>query len=191
MAPWSNRDHVDAVFSRMMKGFELGHGMSEADRQVRNGEYIDAVKGLPLSAVIGAAERFRSGETLTAWKKDKRPTSAQFADEAKAGLVPARAKLVKLRHVLDAEIYEQPSEDARRKVGEAMEAFLRGRKPPQEPGRPVPSEAEVSAAQVAALREHGARLTRSASGGGLDHLMARLPPAPEEAAARQEREARA
>lgn len=173
LKPWEDRDLVDAVIGKMLKGFELGQGLSEMDRRVLNGEFIDAVRKLPLWAIKAAAERFRDRENLLPWNSAFRPNPAQFAEEAREGMIPHRKKLLHTNRVMNAEVVDPPSPAQRDRVAKLAAAF-RAQSMAGADGRPMPTESEIGRAREAALREHGAALTRSAANGGLAALTARL-----------------
>ncbi len=157
----------------MLKGFELGQGMSEMDRRVVNGEYIDAVRKLPLWAIKAAAERFRDRQNLLPWNPAFRPSTAQFADEAREGMIPHRTKLLHANRVLNATVEDPPSEAQRERVAELAKSF-RAQSMKGADNRPVPTEAEIDRAREAALREQVEALRRTGANGGISSLMDRL-----------------
>ncbi|WP_283536274.1 hypothetical protein [Methylorubrum extorquens] len=173
LAPSQRRDHVDAMVSRVLLGFEQGRGRGAEEEEVLISEYISALKDLPLAGIHGAAERFRSGTTLLPWSRRWRPSPAEFAAEAREGLIPKRAKLVHIRQIIEAEVYEPPSDEDRAKVQAAAAAWL-NRGGETEPGRPSPSPEALAAAREDALHEMGARFRETAAGGHLAQLAARL-----------------
>ena len=157
----------------MLKGFELGQGMSEMDRRVVNGEYIDAVRKLPLWAIKAAAERFRDRQNLLPWNPAFRPSTAQFADEAREGMIPHRTKLLHANRVLNATVEDPPSEAQRERVAELAKSF-RAQSMKGADNRPVPTEAEIDRAREAARREQVEALRRTGANGGISSLMDRL-----------------
>ncbi|MCP1538996.1 hypothetical protein [Methylorubrum extorquens] len=172
LAPIPRRDHVDAMVSRVLLGFEQGRGRG-AEEEVLISEYISALKDLPLAGIHGAAERFRSGTTLLPWSRWWRPSPAEFAAEAREGLIPLRAKLVHIRQILDAEVYVQPTDEYRAKVQAAAAAWL-NRGGDTEHGHIRPTPEALAAAREDALHEHGAQFREVAGGGSLAQLAARL-----------------
>ncbi len=69
LAPWSNPKHVDAVVSRIFIGFDKGRGQDDDDQSVTVAVYVQAMKGMPLAAIVAAADRFRSGTTRLPWNR--------------------------------------------------------------------------------------------------------------------------
>ncbi|KAA0122077.1 hypothetical protein CIW48_20255 [Methylobacterium sp. P1-11] len=143
------------------------------DQQLLEEEYAAAVRDLPLWAVIEASERFRSGRTLIKRRIGFRPDSAEFALEAREGMIPVRAQFVRVNRILNAEVYELPSPKDRAKVEQLAEAF-RARSMAGADGRPIPTEAEIGRAREAALRDQVAALRRTGASGGISALMDRL-----------------
>jgi len=172
LAPSKQRDHVDAMVSRVLLGFEQGRGRGADEEEVLVSEYIAALKDLPLAGIHGAAERFRNGQTLLPWSRRWRPSPAEFAAEVREGLIPLRAKLVHIRQILDAEVYDPPTDEDRAKVAEIAASWL-NRGGDAEPGRPRPSPEAVAAAREDVLHEHGAKF-REVAVGSLAQLAARL-----------------
>lgn len=127
LEPWANRDHVDAVISRMLLGFELGKVSSQANIVRLVAEYIESVKGLPFSEIYAAAARFRSGETRTRWKPGFRPNTAEFAAEVREGLVKLRTDLLHINRVLGAEVYDPPTQEQQDAVKKAAADYVRTR----------------------------------------------------------------
>lgn len=173
LKPWEDRDLVDAVVGKMLKGFELGQGLSEMDRRVLNGEFIDAVRKFPLWAIKAAAERFRDRENLLPWNSAFRPTPPQFAEEVREGMIPHRKKLLHANRVLNAEVVDPPSPAQRDRVAKLAETF-RAQSMAGANGRPVPTAAEIDGAREAALREQVEKLKRPGASGGFAALTARL-----------------
>lgn len=169
-----DRGAVDAIVSRVLLGFEQGRGRSEAEDEVLVGEYLSALKGLPLAAIHAAAERFRSGETLKPWVKRFRPSPAEFATEARAGLVPTRALLVHVRRILTAEVYPIPSEADQAEVKAISAAYLEGRNFREERERAAPSPREVAAAREASLLDMGAAAVRACDPATMARLNRRI-----------------
>lgn len=164
---------IDATVSRVLLGFEQGRGRAAEEDEILIGEYIAALKDLPLAGIHAAAERFRTGLTLLAWTRRWRPSPAEFAAEVRQGLIPLRAKLVHIRQILEAEVYDPPTDEDREKVQAAAAAWL-NRGGETEPSRPRPSPEAVAAAREDALHEMGARFRETAAGGHLAQLAARL-----------------
>ena len=125
LEPCRDREAVEAVVARLLRGLDHGRGLSPDDAADLRMEYVEAVADLPLIAVIEAASRFRCGKTLTPWKRGFRPFTGEFAEEARVGLVALRVKLVHVRRVLDAEVYDPPTEADRLKVATALEGLHR------------------------------------------------------------------
>lgn len=174
LQPWSNRGHVDAIVTRLLIGFEQGRARGEDEDEVLVGEYIAALKGLPLAAIVAAAERVRSGETLIRRNSRFRPQPPEFADEVREGLVEVRTKLVHIRRILDAEVYDPPTAEQRKAVKAAAAAYLEGRGFPDEERRPIPMPGEIAAARDASLREQGAAMVRACDSEAMARLNARL-----------------
>ena len=178
LAPWTDSRQVDAVVSRMLLGFKQGRDADdEADGELV-AEFIDAVKGLPLLAIVAAAQRFRSSMTLVPRNRRFRPSPGEFAAETREGMVAHRTKLLHVRRVLDAEIIHVPTEAERAKVDEATKAYLKRVPTTDEPGqhrRETP--AEVQAAREAQIRSDVDRLRAAGNGPDIsrltDHLNAR------------------
>ena len=172
------------MVSRVLLGFEQGRGRGADEEEVLVSEYIAALKDLPLAGIHGAAERFRDGTTLLPWVRRWRPSPAEFAAEAREGLIPKRALLVQIRRILEAEVYDPPTDEDRAKVQAAAAAWL-NRGGDAEPGRPRPSPEALAAAREDALHEMGALFRETAAGGHLAQLAARIKskaPAQEDAA---------
>lgn len=172
LAPSQRRDHIDAMVSRVLLGFEQGRGRGADEEEVLVSEYIAALKDYPLAGIHGAAERFRSGTTLLPWSRRWRPSPAEFAAEVREGLIPLRAKLVHIRQILEAEVYDPPTDEDREKVAAAAASWL-NRGGETGPGRPRPSPEAVAAAREDVLHEHGAKF-REVAVGSLAQLAARL-----------------
>lgn len=166
------RAHVDTVVARILLGFEQGRGRGGAENALLVAEYVEALEGLPLAVIQAAASRFRDKTTILRWDPAWRPSPAQFADEARQGLIPLRAKLVHIRQILEAEVYVPPSDEDRAKVQAAAAAWL-NRGGETEPGRPRPTPEAVAAAREDVLHEHGAKF-REVAVGSLAQLHDRL-----------------
>jgi hypothetical protein len=181
LAPWSNRNHVDAIVSRILLGFEQGRGRGDEEAEILAAEYVAALKGLPLAAIHGAADRFRSGETRLPWNRRFRPSPAEFAAEAREGLLPVRVRLLHARRVLDAEVFTVKTQAERDAVDEATKAYLQ-RVPSGDGAGPHRREApaEIRAARDAQIRDSVERLREAGRGPEigrlLDHLNARRAP---------------
>ena len=175
LAPCANLDHIDTVVTRVLLGFEQGRGRSDEENDALIGEYVSALKALPLAAIHAAAERFRSATTLLPWNRRFRPSPAEFAAETREGMVPMRTRLLHVRRVLDAEPYAAPTKAQREKVAKAAEAYLQ-RTPLPDEGRVQRREtpADVEAAQEAMIRESAARLRQAARGPEVGRLLAHL-----------------
>ncbi|KQO88869.1 hypothetical protein ASF36_23875 [Methylobacterium sp. Leaf90] len=172
LKPCRVRAHVDTVVARILLGFEQGRGRGGAENALLVAEYVEALEGLPLAVIQAAASRFRDKTTILRWDPAWRPSPAQFADEARQGLIPLRAKLVHIRQILEAEVYVPPSDEDRAKVQAAAAAWL-NRGSETEPGRPRPTPEAVAAAREDVLHDHGAKF-REAAVGSLAQLAARL-----------------
>ena len=116
LEPCRQVEHVEVVVGRLLLGFDLARGFSDDDAADLRAEYVEAVSGLSLAAIHGAASRFRAGKTLTPWKRGFRPNPGELAEEARAGMVPVRLRLLQVRRVLEAELYDPPTEADRAKV---------------------------------------------------------------------------
>lgn len=68
--------------------------------------YTRAVRGLPLWAIQDAASRFVEGRARIAWTGDRCPTPPQLVSECRIAMRVVEDELVRLTHVLDAEVYE-------------------------------------------------------------------------------------
>jgi hypothetical protein len=175
LAPCANLKHIDTVVTRVLLGFEQGRGRGDEENDALIGEYLSALKALPLAAIHAAAERFRSATTLLPWNRRFRPSPAEFAAEAREGMVPMRTRLLHVRRVLDAEPYAAPTEAQREKVAAAAEAYLQRAHLPNEMGaqrRETP--AEIEAARDAKIRESVARLRQAGRGPEIGRLIAHL-----------------
>ncbi|MBA9063109.1 hypothetical protein GGQ91_002497 [Methylobacterium fujisawaense] len=170
----SNPRHVDTVVTRVLLGFEQGRGRGDDENEILVAEYVSALKALPLAAIHAAAERFRSGETLRPWSKRFRPSPAEFADEAREGLIPLRMQILHIRHVLEAEIYDVPTPEQRAEVAKAAEAHLQRMRQAKPARHRTETPAEIARAQRAKLDEDLARLRATGHGPDIGRLMARL-----------------
>jgi hypothetical protein len=159
--------------NRFLRRYELGNATHLIDQTLLEEEYTEAVRDLPLWAVTEASDRFRTGRTLIKRRPGFRPDSAEFATEAREGMIPVRAQLVRVNRVLNAEIYELPSPKDRAKIEKLAEAF-KAQSMKGADNRPMPSEEEVARVREASLREHGAALARAGASGGISALMDRL-----------------
>lgn len=173
LEPCDSPELLAGAVNRFLRRYEHGNAIHPVDQRLLEEEYAAAVRDLPLWAVTEASERFRSGRTLIKRRIGFRPDSAEFAIEAREGMIPVRAQLVRVNRILNAEVYELPSPKDRAKVEKLADAF-RAQSMAGADGRPMPTESEIGRAREAALREHGAALTRSAANGGLAALTARL-----------------
>lgn len=174
LEPWSNPGHVDVVVSRILLGFEHGRGRGNDENDVLVKEYIAGLTGLPLAAIHAAAERFRAGETLLPWQRRFRPSPAEFAAEAREGLIPQRMMLSRIRRILAAEVYTPPTPEEATEVQAAAAEYLRGRGFPSDGERAGPAAEEVAAARDAALREQGRAMAQACDSDTMARLMARL-----------------
>jgi hypothetical protein len=132
LEPCAEPDHVRVVVSKLLLGFEQGRGGSALNTAALNEEYREALADLPLAAIHRAAERFRTGRTLTTWKPGFRPTPPEFANEARAGMVTVRTSLVRVRQILAAEVYQPPTAEQLAEVEKARKAataYLTARMP--------------------------------------------------------------
>lgn len=175
LKPCRDRSHVSMAVARILLGFEQGRGRGEVENALLVNEYVEALEGLPLAVIHAAADRFRNRTTLLRWDPAWRPSPAQFADEARQGLIPLRAQLVHIRQILAAEVVEPPSETDRAKVA-AIAANWRDTRAAtdaeREQARPAPEE--VAQAREAHLHHLGAQLRDAADGATLGRLMGRL-----------------
>ena len=163
---------VDALVTRVLLHFEQGRGRTDEEDEVLVSEFIEALRDIPLAGIHAAAERFRNGLTLLPWMRRWRPSPAEFAAEAREGLIPLRAKLVHIRQILDAEVYDPPTEADRAKVQAAASSWLKRAGGPEE-GRPAP-QAETAPVPAADVAESRAAFAVAAGGGDLSRLMGRL-----------------
>ncbi len=133
VAPYEDPILVEAAISRFLIGFDKGRGASDLNTKMLNQEFVLAVRRkpytkpatyLPLWAIEAAIDRYRSAETLLPWDPEFRPNPGQFALEVKEGMVATNAKLVRVRRVLNAIVYDPTpielrnpeSEDQRGKI---------------------------------------------------------------------------
>ncbi|WP_244538788.1 MULTISPECIES: hypothetical protein [unclassified Methylobacterium] len=158
--------------TRVLLGFEQGRGRGDDENEVLIAEYVAALKALPLAAIHAAAERFRSGETLRPWVKRWRPSPAEFADEAREGLIPLRTQLLRIRRVLEAEIYDVPTAEQRAEVAKAAEAHLQRMREADSNRHRAETPAEIAQAQRAKLDEDLARLRATGHGPDIGRLIA-------------------
>ena len=170
----SNPSHIDTVVTRVLLGFEQGRGRGDDENEVLIAEYVSALKALPLAAIHAAAERFRSAETLLPWSKRFRPSPAEFAAEAREGLIPLRTRLLHIRRVLDADIYDVPTKAQREEVAKAAEAHLKRMQQADSRQHRPETPAEIAAAREALLHEQGSRLREAGHGTDIARLIARL-----------------
>lgn len=126
LEPCTDADVVEAVVSRLLNGFEIGQQNVTAVA-VRNREYVDALEGLPLWAIMEAADRFRSRQTLLAWNKAFRPHPPEFADEVREGLADLRRQQIQIRDVLAAEILPPVDPEMEAKARQAAADAIAGR----------------------------------------------------------------
>ncbi|XYD08834.1 hypothetical protein R1A27_28500 [Methylobacterium sp. NMS12] len=174
MTAASNPRHVDTVVTRVLLGFEQGRGRGDDENDWLVAEYVSALKSLPLAAIHAAAERFRSGETLRPWSKRWRPSSAEFADEAREGLIPLRTQLLRIRRVLEAEIYDVPTAEQRAELAKAAEAHLQRMRQEAPARQRAETPAEIAWAQRAKLDEDLARLRATGHGPDIGRLIAHI-----------------
>lgn len=174
LATWQSREQVDTEVSRILLGFEQGRGRGEVEDEILVGEYVAALKGLPLAAIAAAAQRFRCGETRLPWNRRWRPSPAEFAAEVREGLIPDRLKLIHVRRILDAEVLKPRNAAEQAKVEEAAAAWLKEQARRDEPAAPEISAAEAEAAREASLREMGAAAARALDSHTAERLMGRL-----------------
>lgn len=174
LAPCANLDHIDTVVTRVLLGFEQGRGRGDEENDALIGEYLAALKALPLAAIHAAAERFRSGLTLLPWNRRFRPSPAEFAAEAREGMVPVRTRLLHVRRVLDAEVYEVPSAAQRDEVARVAEAHLQRMREAKPTGPRFETPADIAKAREAKLNADLARLRQAGRGPEIGRLIAHL-----------------
>ncbi|MBY0257626.1 MAG: hypothetical protein K2X24_08405, partial [Methylobacterium sp.] len=92
-------DEREYAIGRFLLGYEKGKG-SELNAGLLNEEFLEAVAGQPLTAIVEACARFRQGKTLLPVDAGWRPSPDQFALEVAEGLVPARTRLLRARRIL-------------------------------------------------------------------------------------------
>lgn len=119
---------VEAVVGQYLMGFEHGRGSSDVNTAALNERYVKALMGFPLAAIQAAVDRLDQGAPLIPRKPTFRPNTAELSEEVREGMVAARARLVRLRQVLDAEVYDPPTEEQKAKVAEAAREFLENRR---------------------------------------------------------------
>ncbi|GJD85467.1 hypothetical protein HPGCJGGD_3356 [Methylobacterium haplocladii] len=174
LAPWTDRGAVEVIVTRLNLNFEIGR-VSEIDARIRDNEFVEAVKGLPLAGIEAAARRFGAKTTLTAWDPKWRPNSAQFADEVRAGLIPLRTKLLHIRRVLEAEVYDPPTEADQARVAAEMARFARERAAfAEDADRARPTPTHIAEVREATFRAGVADLKRFDGHFALGDLMGRL-----------------
>lgn len=161
--------------SRIFLGFEKGRGQDDEDQGITVAEYIEAMRGLPLAAVHAAADRFRTGQTRLPWNKGFRPTPAQFAAEAREGVIQVRTRLLHARRVLDAEVIHVPTQAERDEVARVAAAHLKRIPLSDGPGQHrQESPREIQAAREAQIRDQVERLRRSGDGPEIGSLIEHL-----------------
>jgi hypothetical protein len=148
LEPCTNRTHVEAVINRLLLGFDIGNGPSDENAVTLNGEFVEACTkaGLPLVAIVEAADRFRSATTILPRPNHRfRPMPPEFVAEAREGMVPVRTKLLRVRRILAAEVYDPPSPEQKAEVEKARQAAAEylTRRMPQADERPVLTEPEA------------------------------------------------
>lgn len=164
---------IEAVVSQFLIGFEHGRGGSDLNTEALNGRYVKALRGLPLAAVQAAVDRFDSASTILPWNRAFRPSPAELCAEAGEGMVPLRTRLLHLRRVLDAEVYDPPTEAERAKVQAAAASWLDRSTDPAE-SRTEPAVHEIGADPDADAADTRAAFAVAAGGGILSRLMGRL-----------------
>lgn len=169
------RAHVDKAVSRILLGFEQGRGRGDVENALLVNEYVEALEGLPLAIVHAAADRFRNKTTILRWDPAWRPSPAQFADEARQGLIPLRAKLVHIRQILEAEVIEPRTPEGDAKVAELAANWRNMRassEAERERARPTPEHVAESREQH--LHHLGAQLRETADPDTMGRLMGNL-----------------
>ena len=115
VAPFEDPIRVEAAIALMIIGFDKGKGMSALNTKMLNQQFVRAVRRkpytdpptfLPIKAIEAAIDRYGCGETLLPWDPEFRPNPGQFALEVKEGMVETNAKLVRVRRVLNAIVYD-------------------------------------------------------------------------------------
>ncbi|WP_060845579.1 hypothetical protein [Methylobacterium aquaticum] len=148
LEPCTDADMVEAVVGKLLLGFENGQQNAQAT-QARNGEYLTALEGLPLWAVMEASDRFRTGEVLVAgWNKAFRPTPPQFADEVREGLADLRRQQIQIRDILNAEILPDPDPEAVERARQAARDAIAGKLMREQQDRRRAVEAEEAERDV-------------------------------------------
>ncbi|GJD92899.1 hypothetical protein [Methylobacterium iners] len=175
---------IEAVVGQYLLGYEQGRGGSDLNTAALNGRYVKALSGFPLAAIQAAVDRLDSARPLIPRKPTFRPNPAEMAEEVRAGTIAVRARLVHVRQVLEAEVYDPPTEAQKAKVAAAAAEFLKTRRVPLDdrgdafndgrtiehepvPGRAEERERQALAQQLAGLREAG-------TDPGLGRLMSNL-----------------
>lgn len=82
---------------------------------------IRALAHFPEWTVSEACRRFNNGE---AGEGTFVPTPAELANECRALLAPVHDELTKLRRVLDAEVYVEPTAEQRGRIADGMDALI-------------------------------------------------------------------
>lgn len=115
VAPFNDPILVEAAIARFLIGFDKGRGASALNTKMLNQEFVLALRRkpytqpptfLPIKAIEAAIDRYRSGETKLPWDPEFRPNPGQFAQEVREGMVETNAKLVQVRRVLGAIVYD-------------------------------------------------------------------------------------
>ncbi|GJE29753.1 hypothetical protein [Methylobacterium organophilum] len=166
---------IEALVSQFLIGFEHGKGASDLNTASLNERYVKALHGLPLGAIAAAIARYDSAKTLLPWNCSFRPNPAEFTAEVREGLIPIRTRLLRVRRVLDAEVYEPPSEADRAKVDAEMKRFIEQRHAfDVERAQAEPTAAEVELARRGETAKAAAELREAADPQTIGRLMANL-----------------
>ena len=144
LEPCHDKLVIEAVLSQFLIPYDTARDADSVSTAARNERFVKAVLGQPLGAIQAAVDRFDSASTILPSNPSFRPKPAEFAAEVKAGLTSLRTKLVHVRRILAAEVYDEPTPEQREEVEKARKAataYLTQRMP-QADERPILTEPE-------------------------------------------------
>ena len=169
LEPCHDKLLIEAVISQFLIPYDTARESDEVSTEARNERFVKAVMGQPLGAIRAAVERFDSASTILSASPSFRPKPAEFAAEVKAGLTGLRKKLVHVRRILAAEVYDPPTAEQLAEVEKARKAAAEylTRRMPQADARPVLAEPDEGP-------RTGADIVGPLKGLDVSHLMASL-----------------
>ncbi|GJD72579.1 hypothetical protein [Methylobacterium goesingense] len=169
LEPCHDKLLIEAVISQFLIPYDTARESDAVSTETRNERFVNAVLGQPLGAIQAAVERFDSASTILPVSVSFRPKPAEFAAEVKAGLTSLRKKLVHVRRILAAEVYDPPTAEQRAEVEKARQAAAEylTRRMPQADARPVLAEPEEGP-------RTGSDIVAPLKGLDVSHLMANL-----------------